>query len=49
MYVGNDVVDLTDPETSDGATHPRFAQRVLTPVEIATLADATDPNRRLWA
>jgi hypothetical protein len=49
MHVGNDVVDLTDPETSVGATHPRFAQRVLTPVEIATLADATDPNRRLWA
>jgi hypothetical protein len=32
-----------------GATHPRFAQRVLTPVEIATLADTTDPHRRLWA
>jgi phosphopantetheinyl transferase (holo-ACP synthase) len=50
--LGNDVVDLADPETRAGAQHPRFAERVFTPAERAALADASDPQRlrwRLWA
>jgi phosphopantetheinyl transferase (holo-ACP synthase) len=50
--IGNDVVDLTDPETFPGATHARFDARVFTPAERARIAASSDPNRcrwRLWA
>ena len=50
--LGNDVVDLADPETRAGAQHPRFAARVFTPAERAALTNARDPQRlrwRLWA
>ena len=38
MAVGNDVVDLTDPETDLRALHPRFAERVFSPAERDALA-----------
>jgi phosphopantetheinyl transferase (holo-ACP synthase) len=50
--LGNDVIDLLDPETRAGAQHPRFDARVFSPVERAALARASDPERlrwRLWA
>jgi phosphopantetheinyl transferase (holo-ACP synthase) len=50
--LGNDVVDLADPETREGGQHPRFDARVFTPGERAALARAGDPRRlrwRLWA
>ena len=50
--LGNDVVDLGDPETQAGAQHPRFDARVFTPRERAALARSEDPQRlrwRLWA
>jgi phosphopantetheinyl transferase (holo-ACP synthase) len=50
--IGNDVVDLTDPEARPGATHARFDGRVFAPAERALLAESRAPQRlrwRLWA
>jgi len=50
--VGNDVVDLRDPELLRHPGSPRFDARVLTPGERDRLASAADPVRlrwRLWA
>ena len=38
MLVGNDVVDLNDPESRPGALHARFDARVFTPAERADLS-----------
>jgi phosphopantetheinyl transferase (holo-ACP synthase) len=38
VAVGNDVVDLTDPETDLRTLHPRFAERVFSPAERHALA-----------
>ncbi len=46
--VGNDIVDLQDAETADGATHPRFDRRVFTDDEMEILAGATEPRRTRW-
>jgi len=46
--IGNDVVDLLDPETRDGASHPRFDRRVFAPEERAALARSGAPNRLRW-
>lgn len=40
MPVGNDVVDLRDPEARKGAVHPRFDLRVFTPEERERLRGA---------
>ncbi len=50
--VGNDVVDLSDPESSRGARHSRFDRRVFTPEEFEVFStDYTDLQRRwiLWS
>ena len=50
--VGNDVVDLSDPESSHDACHLRFDRRVFTPEELEVLStDHTDVQRRwiLWS
>ena len=50
--LGNDVIDLGDPETLACALHPRFDARVFTPGEREALARAAQPERlrwRLWA
>ena len=47
--LGNDVVDLADPETRPGARHPRFDARVFTREERAALAGAANPNRLRWS
>jgi phosphopantetheinyl transferase (holo-ACP synthase) len=46
--LGNDVIDLGDPETRAGASHPRFDARVFTPDERAALASAAQPERLRW-
>ena len=46
--LGNDVVDLSDPETL-GARHPRFDARVFTREERAALDAAPDPERLRWS
>ncbi len=50
--VGNDVVDLSDPESSRDARHPRFNRRVFIPEEFEVLStEYTDVQRRwiLWS
>lgn len=50
--LGNDVVDLADPEAAEGALHPRFDARAFTASERARLdAAAERPALRwvLWA
>jgi 4'-phosphopantetheinyl transferase superfamily protein len=47
--IGNDVVDLADPEASEAALHPRFDARAFAPAERALLARAADPTRLRWA
>ena len=47
--LGNDIIDLGDPETLSGARHPRFDARVFTREERAALAIAADPERLRWS
>lgn len=46
--VGNDVVDLADPEARKGPTHPRFDERVFARSERDTLAASGAPERLRW-
>ena len=46
--VGNDVVDLGDPEVREDALHPRFDERVFAPEERAALSKGADRNRLRW-
>jgi phosphopantetheinyl transferase (holo-ACP synthase) len=46
--VGNDVVDLLDPDARDGARHPRFDARVFAPQELAAIAASEAPSRLRW-
>ncbi len=46
--IGNDVVDLADPETRPGTSHPRFDARVFGPDELAALAADPAPARLRW-
>ena len=50
--LGNDVVDLRDPEAWPGTIHPRFDERVFSSQERAALAASDSPEQerwRLWA
>lgn len=49
MFIGNDVVDLRDPEARPGAIHPRFPERVCADDELCAIYRAADPMRLLWA
>ncbi|MGH7898063.1 MAG: 4'-phosphopantetheinyl transferase family protein [Candidatus Binatia bacterium] len=46
--IGNDVVDLADPETMPSATHPRFDERVFAAEELASLARSRAGTRLRW-
>lgn len=46
--IGNDIVDLDDPETDVGASHPRFEQRVFSAAERAWIARSGAPREELW-
>lgn len=46
--IGDDVVDLGDPETRVGAQHPRFDARVFAPSELEQITAGPDPVRRRW-
>jgi phosphopantetheinyl transferase (holo-ACP synthase) len=46
--VGDDVIDLVDPEAWPGACHPRFESRVFTPAERATIAASRRPTCARW-
>lgn len=47
--IGNDLVDLDDPESRPDGLHPRFDERVFSDAERAALAGASDPVRERWA
>ena len=46
--LGNDVVDLKDPETQAGMQHPRFDLRVFAQEERARIARSGAPERLRW-
>lgn len=48
MPVGNDIVDLRDPETRPGAVHPRFDHRVFTRRERSAMEEHSLPERLRW-
>jgi phosphopantetheinyl transferase (holo-ACP synthase) len=49
LLVGNDVVDLRDPENQPEAIHPRFDDRVFTWTERARILASGSPHRMRWA
>ncbi len=48
MLVGNDVVDLRDPENQPDSIHPRFDARVFTWTERARILASSSPHRMRW-
>jgi len=47
--LGNDVVDLRDPDSEPGSFRPRFEARVFTPGERRAISRDRDPLARRWA
>ncbi len=46
--VGNDIVDLGDPEAQPELLHPRFDRRVFTADELALIKTHSKPNQMRW-
>jgi hypothetical protein len=46
--LGDDVVDLRDPEAAPGATHPRFDERVFGAAERALIGDGDFASALRW-
>ena len=46
--IGNDIVDLRDPEVQPGASHPRFDRRVFAPEERSALGASGARERLRW-
>jgi phosphopantetheinyl transferase (holo-ACP synthase) len=49
VSIGNDVVDLADPETREQGLHPRFDERVFRPEERALLGARDSAHVVRWA
>jgi len=49
VSVGNDIVDLADPETRHQGLHPRFDERVFRPGERALLGRSDSRHLMRWA
>lgn len=47
--LGNDIVDLGDPETFVAARHPRFDARVFSAAERAAIESSATPNELRWS
>ena len=47
--LGNDVVDLLDPESAPESFRPRFDRRVYSPEERRAITRDRDPLARRWA
>ena len=47
--LGNDIVDLLDPESRPESFRPRFDDRVFDPREQTDIAHDDDPHTRRWA
>jgi phosphopantetheinyl transferase (holo-ACP synthase) len=48
LRIGNDIVDLLDPEAHPGAVHPRFVARILAESETRSEAPQTNALRPVW-
>jgi phosphopantetheinyl transferase (holo-ACP synthase) len=48
-FIGNDIVDLTDPGNIGKSRDNRFLQRVFTGPERESIAAAADPDKVMWA
>ncbi|MFN8543974.1 MAG: 4'-phosphopantetheinyl transferase superfamily protein [Candidatus Binatia bacterium] len=46
--IGNDIVDLDDPESRPASRHPRFDARAFATEERALIAASTDAERTRW-
>lgn len=46
--VGNDVVDLSDPESDPATLHPRWDSRVFNSAERSQIASEAEPNPLRW-
>ena len=46
--VGNDIVDLGDPDADPSTLHPGFDARVFTARERRSIESAGDPARQRW-
>jgi len=46
--IGNDVVDLRDPESDPASLHPRFDIRVFSASEREAIAASAEPARERW-
>ena len=49
MRVGNDIVDLTDPQNKGKSLDQRYVSRILTPAERVRLDQFPDKDVLLWA
>lgn len=47
--VGNDIVDLADPENIGKSRDQRFCRRVFNPEELSLIANSDRPDTILWA
>ena len=47
--IGNDIVDLEDPDTRPETFRPRFDERVFDAAERRSIARDADPHKRRWA
>ena len=47
--IGNDIVDLKDPDTRPETFRPRFDERVFDAAERRAIARDADPHKRRWA
>lgn len=48
MLVGNDIVDLGDPESQRETLHPRFIARVFSQAEQRAIQSSPDAQTHLW-
>jgi len=48
MAVGNDVVDLADPDCQARHQNPRFLDKILAPMEKERVVTASNPHALLW-
>jgi hypothetical protein len=48
LIVGNDIVDLGDPEAGRESSHPRFDARVFAASELASLAESESKTMMRW-
>lgn len=48
-FIGNDIVDLTDPENRRKGTDARYISRILNPRELEMISGSPDPDTMLWS